>query len=180
MEQLMPEMPKRHAAINPKTGRYKALPTKSPAWTVDNMHLHPIKRMKLEGGPRWEKHLKHLREIKSGRPIGVTDGWGRQLDQLFEVRKLTRKKAEKQVQKMVKEGIIPKDDELANRAVTVLLELAEGPESAPVKAGAAKALLEFTKQKPVNKHEVKAVAEEWLASLEHEPENEEDTEVIER
>lgn len=81
---------------------------------------------------------------------------------------------------MVKEGIIPKDDELANRAVTVLLELAEGPESAPVKAGAAKALLEFTKQKPVNKHEVKAVAEEWLASLEHEPENEEDTEVIER
>ena len=175
----MPVMPKPHAAINPKTGRMRALPQQQPAWTEENMHLHPIKRMKMEGGPRWEKHLAHLRGLKKGRPVGVTDGWGRQLDNLFEVRKLTRKKAERQVQKMVKKGLIPKDDELANRAVTVLLELAEGPESAPVKAGAAKALLEFTKQKPVNKHEVKAVAEEWLASLEHEPENQEDQEAIE-
>ncbi|HBO56976.1 MAG TPA: hypothetical protein DD622_00910, partial [Opitutae bacterium] len=73
--------------------------------------------------------------------------------------------AENKVKQMVEKGIIPEDDEIAKRAVSVLLELAEGPDSATVKASSAKALLEFTKQKPVNKLEVKAVAEEWLASL---------------
>ena len=66
---------------------------------------------------------------------------------------------------MVEKGLIPDDDQIAQRAVKVLLEIAEGPDAATAKASAAKSLLEFTKQKPVNKHEVKAVAEEWLASL---------------
>lgn len=78
---------------------------------------------------------------------------------------------------MIDEGILPSDDNIAKRAVGVLLEIAEGPDAATVKASAAKALLEFTKQKPVNKHEVKAVAEEWLASLDDE--SEEDTEKVE-
>jgi hypothetical protein len=97
---------------------------------------------------------------------------------LAEAREQAKIKAEKKVKQMIDQGLLPNDDDIAKRAVGVLLEIAEGPDNANVKAGAAKALLEFTKQKPVNKHEVKAVAEEWLASLD-EPESEEDTQSIE-
>jgi len=107
----------------------------------------------------------------------VPDGWGRQQKQLAEAREHAKQKAEQKVKAMIDAGILPSDDDIAKRAVGVLLEIAEGPDNANIKAGAAKALLEFTKQKPVNKHEVKAVAEEWLASLDDE--SSEDTEKVE-
>jgi hypothetical protein len=116
---------------------------------------------------------------KNHRPVGVPDGWGRQLDKLADVREQLRIKAEQKVQQMIEQGLLPSDDDIAKRAVTVLLEIAEGPDAATTKAGAAKALLEFTKQKPVNKHEVKAVAEEWLASLDDNSKSTEDQEAIE-
>ena len=174
-------MDKPKATINPKSKRLVAAPQIKPAWTEKNMHMHPIKRMKLEGGERWERHLEHLRTVgaKNHRPVGVPDGWGRQLDKLAEVREPLRVKAEQKVQQMIEQGLLPSDDDIAKRAVTVLLEIAEGPDAATTKAGAAKALLEFTKQKPVNKHEVKAVAEEWLASLDDNSESTEDQEAIE-
>lgn len=172
-------MPKPNATLNPKSKRLKANPQKKPAWTEKNKHLHPITRMKMEGGPRWEKHLAMLRSVgaKNHRPKGVPDGWGRQQKQLAEAREHAKQKAEQKVKAMIDAGILPSDDDIAKRAVGVLLEIAEGPDNANIKAGAAKALLEFTKQKPVNKHEVKAVAEEWLASLDDE--SSEDTEKVE-
>ena len=112
---------------------------------------------------------------KNHRPKGLPDGWGRQREELATVRKDIRKKAEQKVIEMQEEGIIPKDDDIARRAVQVLLEIAEGPDAAAAKAGAAKALLEFTKQKPTNKVEVKAVAEEWLASLDDDKSESEDS-----
>lgn len=160
-------MKKPRASMNLKSKRLKATPQIKAAWTEKNMHMHPIKRMKAEGGERWQKHLEHLRSVgaKNHRPKGMPDGWGRQREELATVREDIRKKAEQKVKVMQEEGIIPKDDDIARRAVQVLLEIAEGPDAAAAKAGAAKALLEFTKQKPTNKVEVKAVAEEWLASL---------------
>ena len=171
---------KPNASLNKKSKRLRANPKIKPAWTEENKHLHPITRMKQEGGPRWERHLKMLREVgaKNHRPKGTPDGWGRQPEELAEAREQAKIKAEKKVKQMIDQGLLPNDDDIAKRAVGVLLEIAEGPDNANVKAGAAKALLEFTKQKPVNKHEVKAVAEEWLASLD-EPESEEDTQSIE-
>jgi len=116
---------------------------------------------------------------KNNRPVGLPDGWGRQKEALAEVRQQAKIKAEKKVQEMIDQGILPSDDNIAQRAVGVLLEIAEGPDAANVKTTAAKALLEFTKQKPVNKHEVKAVAEEWLASLDDDTESTADSETSE-
>lgn len=169
---------KPNAEINKKSKRLKAKAQIKPAWTDKNMHMHPIKRMKAEGGERWQKHLEHLRSVgaKNHRPKGMPDGWGRQTKELAIARDKIRKKAEEKVKTMQEEGIIPKDDDIARRAVQVLLEIAEGPDAAAAKAGAAKALLEFTKQKPTNKVEVKAVAEQWLASLDDDTdESEEDS-----
>ena len=155
------------AKFNPNSRRFKALPKHKPKWKPENKSNHPIVKMKMEGGERWQKHLEMLRSLskRNHRPKGVPDGWGKQLKRLKKFRSLVRVNAENKVKQMVEKGLIPEDDEIAKRAVTVLLELAEGPDSATVKASSAKALLEFTKQKPVNKLEVKAVAEEWLASL---------------
>lgn len=132
------------------------------------MHKHPRRQLKEKGGPEWDAlvaHLRNLAKTKAGRKKGQPDGWGKQMDALKKERARIELKAERKVQEMVEKGLIPDDDQIAQRAVKVLLEIAEGPDAATAKASAAKSLLEFTKQKPVNKHEVKAVAEEWLASL---------------
>lgn len=170
-----------NATLNQKSKRLRANPQKKPAWTKQNKHLHPITRMKQEGGPRWQKHLAMLRNVgaKNHRPRGVPDGWGRQPEQLAKAREIAKEKAEQKVKDMIDQGILPDDDSIAQRATQVLLEIAEGPDAATVKTSAAKALLDFTKQKPVNKHEVKAVAEEWLASLDDSDESDEDTQKIE-
>ncbi len=165
----------------PRQSRAKWKPTVGAKWTAKNLHKHPNRLLKEKGGPEYEKLCEHLRKMaktKAGRPSGLPDGWGKKQDELAEERAKVKQKAKEKVDKMIEQGLLPDDDNIAKRAVSVLLEIAEGPDAANTKAGAAKALLEFTKQKPVNKLEVKAVAEEWLASLD-EPKSIDDTKEIE-
>lgn len=164
-----------------KKTRAKWKPTVGAKWTEKNLHKHPNKLLKEKGGPEYERLCEHLRNMartKAGRPSGLPDGWGKKQKELAAERAKIKIKAKEKVNKMIEQGLLPNDDDIAKRAVTVLLEIAEGPDAANTKAGAAKALLEFTKQKPVNKLEVKAVAEEWLASLD-EPKIVDDTKEIE-
>jgi hypothetical protein len=161
--------------------RTRSKPTVGAKWTDKNVHNHPKRLLKEKGGPEYEALCEHLRNIartKAGRKPGIPDGWGGQSEQLAQERARVKKKAERKVQQMIDQGLLPADDKIAERAVQVLLEIAEGPDAASTKTSAAKALLEFTKQKPVNKLEVKAVAEEWLASLD-DSESTEDTEETE-
>ena len=164
-----------------RQSRAKWKPVVGAKWTEKNLHKHPNKLLKEKGGPEYERLCEHLRTMartKAGRPSGLPDGWGKKQNELAKERAKVKQKAKEKVDKMIEQGLLPDDDNIAKRAVTVLLEIAEGPDAANTKAGAAKALLEFTKQKPVNKLEVKAVAEEWLASLD-EPKSIDDTKAIE-
>lgn len=129
----------------------------------------PEEKAKIAEHCRAMSAKKALDPRKNSR-FGIFDGHNR--EQSEQIWAQAREKATKVIQKMQEKGVIAQDDDpRAIRAIQAAIEVMETPTNQQLKLAASRLILDFTKSKPVAKHEHTInAAEQWLAAVSDEDE----------
>lgn len=117
--------------------------------------------MKTEEGRALRRQWSAKARGKSGRPLGVPDGY--RADTITPIRNKAKEEAKRIVEIMSEKFEI--EDEYAKAALETAVEIMRVPGESAQRVAAARLVLDFTKQKPVAKSEVTVTAEDFLSSL---------------
>jgi hypothetical protein len=148
----------------PKQPRQKSKPKSGPESGKDQKKArygasNPFSNISPETRRRWILKAK-LNGL--GRPVGQPDGW-RKED--WEIEKAKIKAETKEIVKIMTEKL-KIEDQYAVEALETAVEIMRSPLTARDRLGAAKLVLDFTKEKPSTKQEVTVQrAEDFLAAI---------------